>query len=87
MEMKRTTVMTNKKSPLEGMTITDFRSLVGDPLVVLGRALAPKVNAELKKLDTTPKVKLGPNDYCPGCGEISLWAPNLCMACRTLNNE
>ncbi len=77
--------MNNKKSPLEGMTITDFRNLVGDPLVILGRALAPKVNAKLRRRAATNKPS--PKDYCPGCGAISWDAPDLCPECLALNAD
>ncbi len=80
--------MNNKKSPLEGMTITDFRLLLEDPLVTLGRALAPKVNAELRKMARDiPAGLVPPEDYCPGCGEISWDAPDLCPECLALNAD
>ncbi len=28
-----------------------------------------------------PKAKPGPGDYCPGCGNLSAWAPDLCPEC------
>ena len=80
--------MSDQKDPFGGMTVGDFRDILDrlpDPLVVLGRALAPAVNAELQKIDRAPKAKPGPDSYCPGCGELSSWAPDLCQECLAVN--
>ena len=68
--------------------------MVEDPMVILGRALAPLVNAKLDELDRklekdkiTKVVKPGPADYCPGCGELDPQAPALCSECLELNGE
>ena len=70
-------------------TVKDFRLMLDDPMVILGRALAPLFNAKLEELDLKLKKKVmakpGPNDYCPGCGELSSQAPDLCSECLELN--
>lgn len=59
-----------------------------DPLLVaLGRALAPAVNARLAEIRRQPTAKPEPEDYCPGCGELSVSAPDLCDECLAVNNE
>lgn len=67
------------------MTIDDFRRLTTDPMIILGRALAPAINAGLLEIKTAPNAKLGPNDYCPGCGDLSSWTPDLCPDCLAVN--
>jgi len=32
-------------------------------------------------MDPAPKATPGPGDYCPGCGELSAWVPDLCPEC------
>ena len=55
-------------------TVEDFRLMLDDPMIILGRALAPLFNSKLEELDRELKkkkmVKPGPNDYCPGCGRL-----------------
>ncbi len=77
--------MSDTKHPLEGFTVDDIRRLAGDPLVALGRALAPHVNAGLFAIKAAPKAKPGPDSYCPGCGELSSWAPDLCPECLAVS--
>ncbi len=66
--------MADKKSPL----------VMEDPLVALGRAMAPAVNAGLRKM-ARDLAKPPPEDYCPGCGDLSEDAPNLCPECLAVN--
>ncbi len=78
------------KDPFNGMTVGEFRDWLDkqSPLVVLGRMLAPKINAQLNDLDRTikaKKAKPGPDSYCPGCGDLSSWAPDLCPECLAVN--
>ena len=80
--------MSDTKSPLEGMTIGEFRRLTTGPLVALGRAMAPAINIGLGGLGHAQKIKrpkLEPSDYCPGCGEVSWNAPDLCPECLAFN--
>ena len=65
-----------------------------DPLLVaLGRKIAPQVNAALfalpGKVHGNPHVKAAAESvaYCPGCGEPSSWAPDLCPECLSVNAE
>lgn len=32
-------------------------------------------------MDQAPRATPGSGDYCPGCGELSMWAPDLCPEC------
>ena len=40
--------MSDTKSRIEGITVEDFHRLVEDPLVTLGRALAPSINVKVR---------------------------------------
>lgn len=62
-----------------------FRDMVREtmrthPLLIrIGQALAPSVNRVAPQICSYNKPQ--PDKYCPGCGERSSWAPDLCPEC------
>jgi len=69
-----------------------------DPLLVrLGQVLAPAVNNALEDRESLKSRHVGAanrsqekpalDKYCPGCGELSSWAPDLCPECLAVNCE
>lgn len=67
------------------MNLEKLEKLANTALTRIARSMTPEVNRRLDKLGH--KVKPQPKTYCPGCGEESSCAPDLCPECSAVNAD